>query len=46
MMPVDEFYELIEVIRPERSEIVFGDKISPRGDRYFYRFYCFAFVEF
>ena len=46
MMPVDEFYELIEVIKPDRSDIVFGDYISTRGDRYFYRCYCFAFVEF
>ena len=45
-MPVFEFDELIEVIRPDRSEIVFGDYISKRGDPYFYRCYYFAFVEF
>ena len=45
-MPVAEFDELIEVIRPDRSEIVFGDYISTRGDRAFYRCYCLAFDEF
>ena len=43
-MPVVECDELIEVIKPERSEIVFGEDIITMGDRDFYLCYCF--VEF